>query len=165
MIWLLKYWKPLAVALLLLGVWLHGDRNGSSRVQAKWDAEVAQANLDAIKKKAEIDQIARDKESRDALHAINLEAEHARQLEAVRNGSAAFVDTLTRRLRNAEAGRSRCELSSAAADTGVSQERTGEPEGGYRGPDLKSSDRLRTVGLTLQAELRDCRAWVLKHGR
>jgi hypothetical protein len=155
----------IAAILVCLGTGVAGYLKGSADVRDEWRAEVAEADGAALKKKAELDELARAKEAADAEQAMNLEAKHAKDLEAVRAGSSGFINELSRRLRVAEAGRARCDLSSAAADPGVSPGGTGQPEGGYRGPDLASADRLREVGLTLQSELRDCRAWVLKHGR
>jgi prophage endopeptidase len=34
---LIKYWKPLAMMLALLLIWLHGDHNGSARENRKWE--------------------------------------------------------------------------------------------------------------------------------
>lgn len=155
----------IAAILVWLGTGIAGYLKGSADVRNAWRTEVAQADAAALKKKAELDEQARAQEAADAEHAMNLEAQHAKDLEAVRAGSAGFINELTRRLRIAETGRARCELSAASADPGVSEGRTDQPESGYRGPDIESANRLREVGLTLQTELRDCRAWVLKHGR
>lgn len=159
------HWAAIGLVVFTGFVWFGGYYDGSRAVMKEWKAEVAAASATAAAKKAELDEAARAKESADAEHAMNLEATHAKDLEAVRAGSAAFIDKLNGRLRGAEA---RCVggiVPSAAANSGLPEGRAGEPEGGYRGPDPASADRLREVGLTLQTELRDCRAWVLKHGR
>ena len=37
-LWLRRCWKPLAVLLLLLAVWLHGDHHGDTRRDREWSA-------------------------------------------------------------------------------------------------------------------------------
>jgi len=47
-IYLLRYWKPLAVLALLWGVWLWGDHHGQAVVQAKFNTHLlADAKQDA----------------------------------------------------------------------------------------------------------------------
>jgi hypothetical protein len=159
------HWVAIGLVALITICWGAGFYEGRQYTLKAWRAEVAQADAAALKAKADLDEKTRAKEAADAEHAMNLEAQHAKDLEAVRAGSAGFIDTLTRRLRVAEARCTGGVLSSTAADPGVPERGTGQPESGHRGPDLASANRLREVGLTLQSELRNCRAWVLKHGR
>lgn len=46
---LIKYWKPLAMMIALLLIWLHGDHNGAARENRKWEFRYAimrQANAE-----------------------------------------------------------------------------------------------------------------------
>lgn len=162
---LVNPWVLLGLLILVGGAWLHGDSHGRAETKEAWRLDVAESDRIAAEEKARLDAIAREKESADSLHVITLEAQHAKELEVVRSGSAAFIDRLNRRLRDAEKRCSGGVLPETSADPSFPEGGTGLPEGGHGGPDLESADRLREIGLTLQAELRDCRAWVLKHGR
>lgn len=162
---LLRYWKPLAAVVFVAAVWLHGQHTGSSRVRAAWQAEVAEASAAAAEEKALIDARNALKDARNAAYAISLEVKYAKELEAALSGRSAFTAELARRMRNAEARCAGGVVSAAAADPGLPEGGAGDADGGHRGPDPESADRLREIGLTLQSQLRQCRAWVLQHGR
>lgn len=60
--WLLTYWKPLAVAALLIAAIVAADSYGASRVQQKWDkqnAEVAKALVVAFETSAKETEVLR----------------------------------------------------------------------------------------------------------
>lgn len=158
-------WKILIGLGVAVAIWLHGDAHGARETRESWRLDVENSDRVHAEELNRLNEAARAKETADSLHVRNLEAEHAKELETIRNGSSAFVATLTRRLRVAEARCAGSVVPSTAFDPSIPKGRTGQPESGYRGPDPASADRLREIGMTLQAQLRDCRSWVLRNGR
>lgn len=165
MTFLFRYWKPLAVALLLLGVWLHGDRNGSGRVQAKWDAEVAQANLDALTEKQRLDDAARAQEAAQAESTRNMEEDYAKALAADRTLSAdrerSYADslrTLTNRL-------GRCQSTSEALGAIVAADGAREREDRLREEVGRDFAEVGRRANELAATVRLCVAWANEVGR
>lgn len=161
LMFLLGHWKKIALVLMLAGVWFHGDRNGSSRVQVKWDAEVAEANLKAITEKARLDAENAAKDAAQAAHTRDLEADYAKKLQAADAGRDAFA----KRLRDAQARYSRCELSATAPNSSGSTGGSTGSDGGYGGIDIEGAQRLRAVGIKLQETVKLCHAWAKEVGR
>lgn len=157
MIWLLKYWKLLAVALLLAGVWVHGNRTGARGVQAEWDA----ARAADLTEKARLDAITAAKDAAQAQATRDMEADYAARLQAADAGRDAFAE----RLRVAQARVRRCELSAASADPGRAEGIATGGNGGPGGPDLESAQRLRDAGVKLQETVKLCVAWANSVGR
>lgn len=74
------YWKPLAIAVLAVAVWMHGDQHGKRQVQQEWNAErvtIAQA----LAKNAEAQ---RAKEYADQQQMNKVQADATQRLEALR---------------------------------------------------------------------------------
>ena len=154
---LFGHWKKMAMVLFLAGAWFHGDRNGADRVQMKWDAETA---IIAEKSAA----IAAENAEKDRLNAEatrNLEVEYARKLQAADAGRDAFA----KRLRDAQARYSRCELSATAPNSSGSTGGSTGSDGGYGGIDIEGAQRLRAVGIKLQETVKLCHAWAKEVGR
>lgn len=59
---LIKYWKPLAVLILLMMVWLHGDHNGAERVDSRWQLVSAKAASKAARNALAAERKARKQE-------------------------------------------------------------------------------------------------------
>jgi len=96
---LLKHWKPLALALLVAGVWFHGDRNGAGRVQTRWEAERNNASRLALEETARIEaERAADVAAKDD-RIRTLETEHEAEREKNRVAAAVAERGYNDRLR------------------------------------------------------------------
>lgn len=124
-----RYWKPLAVFILLLVTWLHGHKVGAENMDHKWQAIFSKQQLQAAEKLAALDATYRKKEQdlqaemaiADAL-AYQALQEKAHENEKLR----AAVDAGAVRLRV----KARCPIlpaaSEAAPGAGVGDDGTAE---------------------------------------
>lgn len=151
----------IAAICIWLGTFAGGYLKGSADVKARWVAEVTASDLRLSEERRTIEKAVADKEAAQAAHTRNMEAEFNAKLQAADAGRDAFA----KRLRDAQARYSRCQLSAASIDpSSVTGGSTGG-DAGPRGPDLESLHRLRSVGLKLQETVKLCVAWAAANGR
>lgn len=109
-----KYWKPLAVLIALLLIWLHGDRHGTQQERTKWELLTARQSATAARAIAKAESDARRQEQE---WAAAMDATASLLIEENRN-VAAHRDRL---LAAARAGRLRlpsCPASMPEAPAG-----------------------------------------------
>lgn len=91
------YWKPAAVLIALLLIWLHGDRHGTQQERAKWELVTTRDAAKAARIAVQAERQARDQEQKwasamDATAAAliqektDVEAHRDRLLAAARSG-------------------------------------------------------------------------------
>lgn len=158
-------WKIIGAALILAGVWFHGNHSGASRVMKDWKAEVAAANLKAVTDKAELDAKNAAKDAAQAQQTRNLDAKYQQALSAIESGRSDFERRLVDRVRRSQADLARCKLSASAADPGGVSGDAAPGDIEFRGIDIAGVQRVRTVGLELQELVKQCHAWMAQNGR
>lgn len=158
-------WLILGVVIALGGSWAHGNWKGRESIRMEWRAEVNEANVAAMKEKARIDAENAAKDLAAAEHTRDLEAQYAREIEDMRRSGDNFRRVLNQRLRDAEARCFSSILPAAPANPGDVQDPAGRGDNRHGRPDIESVDRLREVTKTLQAQVKQCYAWMQEHGR
>jgi hypothetical protein len=137
---LLRYWKPLAVIALLLGVWttayMRGYRHGSAVVQEKFNAHLTGDMLAAVK----ASEAARKHEQQDAANSARIAEAYEKGKRDAETASRAVVAGLragTVRLRKQWQG---CEA-----------DRVSGPSAGPAEPDAAADSRAESVGRITRA--------------
>lgn len=122
MLILIKYWKPAAVLLLLLTVWLHGDHNGDTRRDQAWSARWHQHVAEDSQQVAANEAAARVREQETlAAWSAAADIQHKELTHVQAHRDRLLADLRAGRL--LWPGKCPAVLPQAAADTG-------EPEGG-----------------------------------
>lgn len=158
-------WLILGVVVAFIGYGEVRAYKAREAVRMEWRAEVNEANVAAMKEKARIDAENAAKDLAAAEHTRDLEAQYAREIEDMRRSGDNFRRVLNQRLRDAEARCSGRVVSSTAPDSGDVQDASNGGDDRRGRPDLEGADRLRNVAKTLQAQVKQCYAWMQEHGR
>jgi hypothetical protein len=137
---LLRYWKPLAVIALLLGVWttayMRGYRHGSATVMRDFNAHMAADEAAALK----ASEAARKHEQQDAANSARIAEAYEKGKQDAETASRAVVAGLragTVRLRKQWQG---CEADRVSATGSGSAE-----------PDAAAADRAESAGRIVRA--------------
>jgi hypothetical protein len=147
-----------AVLAMIVGSYLRGDAVGSHRVQAAWDVQHALEQRDAATMQAAAEKRTHEADLRAAEAAATGEAQHAKDLETINAGAAAFG------VRLAAARSGRCNsLPLAPPNPGQPAEPAARSDGGYRGDDPANS--LRAVAMKLQSDVKECVNYMQQVGR
>lgn len=117
---LIKYWRPLAVLVLLLVVYLTGDHNGDARRDREWSARWHQHVAEDMEQVAKAEAAARDQEQKwvaafDAAAAIS----HKELANVHSHRDRLLADLRSGRLRLQACAAS--QVPGPAADSGESQ--------------------------------------------
>lgn len=125
-LWLRRYWRPLAVLLLLLAVWLHGDHHGDTRRDREWSARWHQHVAEDSQQVAASSEAARvrEQETLAAWSAAN-DIQHQELTHVQAHRDRLLADLRAGRLRLPSA--CPAQVPAAAADPGQPQ---GAEEGG-----------------------------------
>lgn len=158
-------WLILGVVIALGGSWVHGNWKGREAVRMEWRAEVNEANATAMKERARIDAENAAKDLAAAEYTRDLEAQYASEIEDMRRSGDNFRRVLNQRLRDAEARCSGSVVPSTTPDPRDVQDASNGGDAGRGRPDFEGADRLRNVAKTLQAQVKQCYAWMQEHGR
>jgi hypothetical protein len=118
---LIKYWKPLAVLILLIAVWMHGHNSGSEHMDAKWQAIFSKQQLQAANARLAASEAARDQEQKWAAAfdaAASISHEEMKNVQAHRDRLLADLRSGRVRLQACPAAK----VPAVAADSGKSPE-------------------------------------------